>query len=366
MTRENDRLEAKPKMHADFPKLYSEISTDGAQRALRWTAIEAITNNYTPAQGEMLARQVFGTKSPPGGHQEDELAAALAAFHQAFSDADPSIEQGARQDQVLAAGVVLRYLGWHSLVALAVTTTACGGVRKPSLPVDLVTLAENTLSQLGASRRMRPDLSKISIPAPEFAFEPDFAGVVPNPPSTFKIVFDQFTETVGEALIDLVGKFNESTKLLAEAGKKADEELDLLSWVLGQRSLFSNQAFADLPVSEKPLVFARDLASLTKIYPGPNSIPALLSRAGVKATGKIKIADAVNAVSDGWTSSALKGRKPSPVTSPVHFALLKRQETGAGEGWYAGWTAITGIDGRATMSPIALAEQFYREILLLR
>ncbi len=353
-------------MHADFPKLYSEISADGAQRELRWTAIEAITNKWTPAQGEMLARLVFCTKSPPGGHQEDDLAAALAAFHQAFSDADPSIEPGARQDQVLAAGVVLRYLGWHSLVALAVTTTACGRLRKPSLPVDLVTLAENALSLLGASRRMRADLNKISIPVPEFSFEPDFAGVAPNVPSTFTKVFDQFTETVGEALTDLVGKFNESAKLLAEAGKKADEELDLLSWVFGQRALLPNQAFADLPVSEKPLVFARDLASLTKISPGPNSIPALLSRAGVKATGKIKIADAVNAVSDSWTSSVLKGRKPSPVTSPVHFALLKRQETGAGEGWYAGWTAITGIDGGATMSPIALAEQFYREILLLR
>jgi len=252
------------------------------------------------------------------------------------------------------------------MVALAITTAACGGVRKPALPIDLVTLTKNALSQLGASRRRRPDLSKISISAPEFAFEPDFAEVTPSSPSTFKDVFDQFTETVSEALVDLVSKFNESTKLLVDAGKKADEELDLLSWVLGQRSLLPNQAFADLPVSEKPLVFARDLASLTTICPGPNSIPALLSRAGVKAAGKIRIADAVNAVSDAWTSAVLNGRKPSPVTSPVHFALLKRQETGPGEGWHAGWTAITGIDADATMSPITLAEQFYREILWLR
>ncbi|MDH0494835.1 GTPase-associated system all-helical protein GASH [Comamonas aquatica] len=354
-------------MHADFPKLYSEISTDGAQRALRWTAIEAITkSSLKRAQIEMLARLVFGTKSPPGGHHDDELEEALVAFHQAFSEADPSIEQGARQDQVLAAGVVLQCLGWNSLVALTMTTTACGGARKLVLPVDLVTLAENALSRLGASRRVRPDLSKISIPAPEFDFEPDFSGVVHNSPITFKTVFDQFTETVGEALTDLVDKFNESTKVLVETGKKADEELDLLSWVLGQRSLHSNKSFADLPPSERPLVFAHDLASLTKICPGPNSIPGLLSRAGVKATGKMKIVDAVNAVSDDWTLAALKRSKPSPVTSPVHFALLRRQETGAGEGWYAGWSATTGIDVGATMSPIALAEQFYREILWLR
>lgn len=353
-------------MHIDFPKLYSEISVDGAQRALRWTAIEAITDCWEHAQGEMLARLVFNTKSPPGGHQENELAAALLAFHQAFLDEDPSIERRARQDQVLAAGVVLRYLDFNSCVALAVTTTACGGARKLALPVDLISLAENALSRLGSSRRVRPDLNKISIPQPEFAFEPDFTGVAHNAPSTFKTVFDQFTQTVGETLTDLVEQFNDSTEQLVEAVKTTDEELDLLSWVLGQRSLLSKRSFADHSPSEKPLVFAHDLASLTKIAPGPNAIPGLLSRAGVKATGKIKIVEAVNAVSDDLTKTVLKGLKPSPATSPVHFALLKRQETGSNESWYAGWSAITGIDVGTTMAPIVLAEQFYREILWLR
>ncbi len=80
-------------MHADFPKLYSEISTDGAQRALRWSTIEAIAKRWTRAKAEMLVRLAFGTKSPPGGHQDDELAVALAEFQKAFSDADPSMEK---------------------------------------------------------------------------------------------------------------------------------------------------------------------------------------------------------------------------------------------------------------------------------
>lgn len=353
-------------MHVDFPKLYSEISTNGAQRDLRWTAIDAIAKNCSKPTIEMLARLAFSTKSPAGGHQDDDLSAAFAAFHKAFSDADPSFERGPRQDQVLAAGVLLKCLDRNSMAALAVTTTACGGARNLALPIDLVTVAENSLSRLGASRRMRPDLNNISVPNIEFTFEPDFANVSANVPNTFKTVFDQFTTAVDDAFSDLLCKFNESTKLLVEAGKKADEELDLLSWVLGQRSLISDQSFHDMLASEKPLVFARDLALLTKICPGPNSIPGLLSRAGLKATGKIKITDAVNAVSDDWTSGALKGCKPSPVTSPVHFALLRRQETGAGEGWYSGWSAITGIDGGFTMSPIALAEQVYRENLWLR
>lgn len=353
-------------MHADFPKLYSEISTDNAQRALRWTGVEAFSRSYTPARIEMLSRLTFDTKPPAGGLQQDDLATELDAFRKAFSDADPSIEQGARQDQILAAAVLMQYFVTTSMAAMAVTTTACGGARKASLPVDLVTAAENALSLLAADRRKRLDLGKVEIEAVVLEYDLDFSAAQVNTPTSFQGVFDQLAGAVDQALADVVDKFNASTKLLVDSGKKADEELDMLSWVFGQRSLLPGQPFADVPADQKPLVFARDLASLTTIYPGPNSVPALLARAGVKSTGKLRIVDAVNAVSDHWAAVVLKNRTPSPATSPIHFALVKRQETGSGDGWHAGWAAITGIDLGVAMSPMALAELFYREILWLR
>ena len=354
------------KMHADFPKLYSEISTDGAQRALRWNGVEAFSGNVTRARIEMLTRLVFNTKPPAGGFQQDDLATELAAFHKAFSDADPSIEQGARQDQILAAAALIQYFATTPAAALAVTTTACGRVRKAALPIDLMTAAENALSLLAASRRKRPDFGKLEIEASELEYDLDFSAAQTNAPTTFQKVFDQLAKAVDHALADVVAKFNASTKLLINAGKKADEELDMLSWVFGQRALSPDQPFADIPADQKPLVFARDLASLTTIQPGPNSVRALLSRAGTKSTGKLRIVDAVTAVSDDWTAAVLKSRTPSPATSPIHFALAKRQETGAGDGWHAGWAAITGIDLGAAMPSTALAELFYREVLWLR
>ena len=354
------------KMHSDFPKLYSEISTDGAQRSLRWTGVEKVVDGYTKTRVEMLARLVFNTNPPPGGYQQDDLAAELTAFHEAFSNADPSIGQGARQDQILAAAALLQYFATKSTAAMAVITTACNGARKVALPINLVTAAENALSDLAASRRKRPDLGKVEIEAPELEYELDFAPAQVNAPPTFQAVFDQLAEAVDQALVDVVAKFNASTKLLVDAGKMADEELDMLSWAFGQKALLLNQPFADIPADQKPLVFAWDLASLTTIYPGPNSVPSLLARAGVNRTGDLRIVDAVNAVTDDWTAKALQNRKPSPATSPIHFALVRRQETGAGDGWYAGWAAITGIDLEAAMPPLALAELFYREILWLR
>ena len=353
-------------MHAEFPKLFSEISIDGAQRALRWAGVEAFAGTYTNARIEMLARLAFDTKPPAGGLQQDDLATALDAFHKAFSDADPSIEHGKRQDQILAAAALMQFFATKSTAAMVVTTTACGGARKPQFPIDLVTAAENALSQLAATRRRRPDLSNVEVEAPELEYELDFSKAMPNSPTTFQSVIDQIAIAVDQALANLVAKFNESTKLVVDAGKKADEELDMLSWVFGQRARLPDQAFSDVPANQKPLVFARDLASLTTIYPGPNSVSALLSRAGVKTTGKLGIVDAVNAVSDEWITAVLKDRSPSPASTPIHFAVAKRQETGAGNEWIAGWSAITGIEIGSGLSPMVLAELFYREILWLR
>ncbi|WP_133645218.1 GTPase-associated system all-helical protein GASH [Paraburkholderia flava] len=352
-------------MHQEFPKLFSEISTDGAERDQRWAGIEVFVGAWSVPKVEILVRLAFGTKVPAGGHRQEELEKAHAEFHKAFSDIDPSFEPGGRQDQVLAAAALLQLSTADSRSAMAITTTACGGARKAHLPIDLVTSAENTLTQLSAARRKRPDLSNVKVEVPEFEFEPDFSGVQPNQPHTFKGLFESLRGTLNDTLYELTERFNKSVETVVSANKMADEELDMLSWVFGGRSLIPNKAFSEVPSIQKPLVFARDLASLTKIYPGPKVVPALLSRAGINTTGEVTIVDAVNAVSDEWTSAVLRGRTPSAASSPIHAALARREETGADGGWQAGWAAATGIDAGAALSPIALAELFYREILWL-
>ncbi|MDN7742285.1 GTPase-associated system all-helical protein GASH [Burkholderia gladioli] len=352
-------------MHQEFPKLFAEISTDGAERDQRWAGIKAFVGTWSAPKVEVLVRLAFGTKAPAGGQRQEELAQGLVEFHKAFSDIDPSFESGGRQDQVLAAAALLQFWTTDSRAAMALTTTACGGARKADLPIDLVTSAENALTRLSATRRKRPDLSNLKVEPPEFEFEPDFAGVQPNQPQTFKGLFENLQGALNDTLYDLTEKFNRSLETLVSANKMADEELDMLSWVFGGRSLVPSKAFTDVPPLQKPLVFARDLASLTKIRPGPKVVPALLSRAGINTNGVVKVVDAVNAMSDEWTTSVLKGRAPSAASSPIHAALARREETGADGGWQTGWAATTGIDVGTALSPIVLAELFYREILWL-
>lgn len=352
-------------MHQEFPKLYAEISIDDEGRDKRWAGIEAFVATCSSAKIEVLVRLALETKPPAGGHREEELQTALEEFHKAFSDIDPLFEPGGRQDQILATAALLQFSTTNSRAALAITTTACGGARKASLPIDFITSAENSLARLSAACRKRPDLRNVKIEAPELEFEPDFSGVAANQPATFKSVFDAFQEAANDNLYQLTEKFNDSLKMIVSANSMADEELDMLSWVFGGRSLMPEKTFGDIVPAQKPLVLARDLASLTKIRPGPNAVPALLSRAGVKTTGKIKIVDAVNAMSEEWISAVLDGRTSSPASSPIHFALERREETGEDVGWQAGWAATTGIDVGVAIPPLVLAELFYREILWL-
>jgi hypothetical protein len=353
-------------MHQDFPRLFAEISVDGAGRDELWKGVFAFAQKYERAKAEVLVRLAFGTKAPAAGHRQVPLEQALAAFHKSLSDAYPSFEPGGRLDQILAAAALLQLFDGSSVTAMAVTTTACGVARQPDLPIDLVTLAENAISCLAASRRIRPNLATVKVELPEFEFEVDLSLAQPNQPQTFKAAFDQFRDTVNETLVDLVERLNEALGAVIGANKMADEELDMLSWVFAGRALIPDKAFEDVAALEKPLVMARDLASLTKIYPGPNAVLALLSRAGVDTVGEVTIVDAVNAVSQEWTAAVLKGRDPSPASSPIHLALVRREETEGGDGWQAGWAAVTGVDVATALSPIRLAELFYREILWLR
>lgn len=356
-------MESDNTMHTDFPKLYSEISSDGDRRSERWAGVEAFSVGSTKYRIEMLLRLAFDTKPPAEGHQQGELADELASFHKAFSDTDPSYEPGKRQSQILAAAVLVQLFSTTSQAATAAITTSCNGIRKAPLPIDLVTAADNMLSLHAATRRRRPELSELQIRVPELEYELNFDEAQPNQPATLEGVFDQFSGAVEEAFKEVTAKTNASIKALVNTSKQADEELDMLSWVFGERLLFPDQAFTETPADQMPLLFARDLASLTTIHPGPNSAPALLERAGIESKKPLSIVEAVNSVTDEWIAKALSGKTPSPATAPIHFALSKRQETGAGDSWYAGWAAITGIEIDAAMSPLLLAKLFYHEIL---
>ncbi len=349
-------------MHPEFARWYAEISVDGVGRDARWEGIADFTDSVTKDKIELLVRLAFGLKPPLAGarpaHDRE-----LAAFYASFSNADGGFAPAPRQDQILAAAALAEAFRSSGQSAMAVTAAAHDGARSANLPMDLVTLAENAISLLAAERRKRPGLTDLTVTVPKIAFDVDLSTLQANSPVNLKPAFDRVCEKVAEALGTAVKGMNNSLSKLSSANKMADEELDMLLWVFGGRSLGEGTAFRDVPAARRPLVFARELAQRTRILPGPNAVPALLSRAGLGEGDAITVAEVADAVEDEWLDQVLAGHSPSPATTPVHFALERRRETGPSNGWSAGWSAITGIDAARALTPIKLAELFYRESL---
>ena len=143
-----------------------------------------------------------------------------------------------------------------------------------------------------------------------------------------------------------------------------DEELQMLWWLMGQRSWDYNCPFSAVPVPAQPLAFAKELADSTEFLPGPPSVKALLSRAGLEERKSVMIPAAINAVAPERLAQVVGEEDPSPVSSPIHFAIKRQLETGAGDTWVPGWAATTDVSADHAVSPLLLGVLFYRERLL--
>jgi hypothetical protein len=353
-----------PDMEPDFARWYREVSMEDSKAQARWTGLDQAITSPTSALVEVLTRLAFDTKAAAGGYKDPGLAETLDAFHAAFKAVDADYEPEKRESQLLAACALIRLFPSFALAQLAVTAASFDGARNPTLPMDLVALAEQAIGSLSTSRRVRPDVSDLKIRPQEVAYQPDFAGFQPGDPQTWKPLFTGMNTALNASLNATAASLNASIGEMGTYMRVVDEELQMLWWLVGERSLDLDLPFDKVESAVQPLVFARELAQRTVSSPGPVAIAALLARSGLKSRGKLTVASAVNAVPADWAASTVSRLTPSPVTTPIHFALDKRIEAGAPGAWEAHWSALSGLPADAGLAPLRLAELFYREHLL--
>lgn len=357
-----------PPMHPDFPRWYASIALgeDDARRQLRWAGVNAVADEADSQDVEALVRLAFKTRQPAA-------AASLEKIRQAFKTTDATFEmQGNdRELQVLAAAslVALMDIGANggAEAALAVTTASLHGARKPELPMDLAVLAEAAVVAIANADRKRPTLSAhASTEVPKFDFEKSTAKVRAewNAEGVAQAL-TMAAETVRAALAQLVTRQAKAVNALDAFLRFQDEELQMLWWLIGQRSVDLDRAFDALPESAQPLVFAKELSDSTQFLPGPASVQGLLSRAGLNERKKVALSDAINAANTDWLQTLVAEAEPSPVSTPIHFAIKRQLETGPGDAWIAGWSATVGAQPNLALPTLALGNLFYRERLLV-
>jgi hypothetical protein len=355
-----------PDMDPNFARWYGDVSMEDSKAQARWVGLEQFISKPKRPTVEVLARLAFDTKASAAGYKEPALAEKLDAFHGAFKAADGNYEPEKRESQVLAACALVELFKSYSLAQLAVTTASFDGARATALPMDLVGLAEQAIGTLSAARRVRPEIANLRVAFQEVAYQPDMTGFNPGDPQTMKPVLTAMTSAVNVALKATVAGANAAIDKMSSYMRVVDEELQMLWWLIGERSLDLDLPFEKVDGAMQPLIFARELATRTVSSPGPVAIGALLARSGLKTRNKLSVAVAANTVPADWAAKTVSDLVASPVTTPIHFALDKRVEAGAPDAWSAHWAALCGLAADAGLAPIRLAELFYRERLFLR
>jgi hypothetical protein len=261
-----------------------------------------------------------------------------------------------------------RESGEASAAALAATTASLGGARKPNLPMNLAALGEAAILRHGESNRERPALGDIvvSLQSPKLDFSKAAAKV--RAQNDWNGVAEAFTlagEEVRTALGALHQRQTQALETVDNFIRIQDEELQMLWWLVGQRSEIYDCAFDAVQADAQPFVFAAELANSTEFLPGPPSVKAILSRAGLKSRRRQLVTAAVNASKPEWLERLMRDVEPSPLSTPLHAAIKRQLETGAGDAWVPGWAASADVDAAHSLPSLTLGELFYRERLLL-
>ena len=126
----------------------------------------------------------------------------------------------------------------------------------------------------------------------------------------------------------------------------------------------SNCALTSIEVNAAPMIVASELAALTRTLPGPTAIAPIMARAGVTTSATV-VADAVNAAPIEWLTRLAAREKASGAICPFHNAINRRVETNDTTSWVAGWAASSELASDLALSALDVAQQFYRERLLL-
>lgn len=355
-------------MHEEFPvwvrEFELEVDTDAREKC--WSGVLAFVKEAEGDDLEELIRLAFNTRQKPN-------ALFLKKFRNAFHGANPeSVLAGNDREMEILAGCCLVVLldiddgEFAALVALAITTTSAGGGRKHKLPMDIVGLAESALIRLSESNSQRPELTKhTSTAAPKLGLEDAIAKVSSQPDAAgIAAAFTLTATAISSALKTITAKQNAAINAVNTFINQQDEELQMLWWLTGGRSIDEGCAFDQVELKVQPLIFAKELADHTEVLPGPASIKGLLSRAGLREAGELKLQQAINAAKAGWLLSLVQDIDPSPVTHPIHFAIKRQLETGPGDAWIANWAATTELDAKLSFTPLELGNLFYRERLL--
>ncbi len=334
-----------------------DLTEDQESIAARWGGVKAVSEEIGDDEIEALVRLALNSRQPPPAEVEQAIRAKFSAI-------DPDFEQNnAREMQVLSGAclaAVMENGDYHAArAALSLTTASLSGARTMDLPMALVDQAEQVLASSGKSFRKRNIIASPKRATLNWkAVDDATASGLPEAAKAMGTAVQAALNVLSSENAKVIGKLEERIEV-------QDEELQMLWWLVGGYSQTIGNSFDRVPANAQPLLFGAELAEATAVLPGPISLMALLSRAGLKDDAMLTVPQAVNALDRELFRNFIPSLDDcSPVTQPIHFAIARQRETDEKEAWIAGWEAAAGIPKKHAIGSLTLGNLFYRERLL--
>lgn len=350
-------------MQAEFAIWYSSmlLGTETDTQQMRWSQVQAVAKAPSAAELVSLVSLAFKLKQP----EADKAAIRTKFSHEVPPPGDAELAMLAASS--LAVAIQGRSATAAKAAALVVATTAAGQ-RIPELSVPLVVMAEQALSNLAESSRQRPP-PLLNRAAPMVNVK---AALEANPvfdQTNVHVVFNTLAQELNKALQEVVNRQKSFETAVQGHIKVQDEELDVLWWLHGGYSELANVPFGELPSAQRPLVLASELSNFATVLPGPPSLAALFTRAGVESSTTISVEAAVDALPVPLLQALLRESdhpKISPATTPILEAVRRRLEINGQNGWTVGWDSVTGLAHKQELSALKFAQSAFLEFLLVR
>lgn len=353
-------------MQNDFAGWYSSLSFNDDENyiAKRWASVELFIEEADWSDLEILIQIAFRIKVQMGSPEVAALRNKLSGDLGTLGD----------EEFTLLAAATLSYQmnddsDQAALVATAVSTASCAGLRPVKQPMDLVGISENVLRRLAETSRRRPALVAQKPPRSTLDASEVNAFVAKANEGAYGEATQAIAASTNKILNSLAKRQATFEASVHRYVLVQDEELDILWWLLGNHCNDFGLSFSEVPPEQRPLAIARELAKLTTVLPGPSAITSLLTRACVSVAPRLSIAAAVQNMPAKWLASALGEfsiNQTDRYTKPILFAFLRHQELEGNDGWITAWCTLTGLDQVAELDPLQLAETAYREFVLAK
>jgi len=341
------------------------LTTSSALIESRYSGIEAAAKALTVEQLPELLLVLFGKTN-----------AAKVDFLEHFKndltfDVRPTDKEAALLATAIADYAMTEDIAIGGQVALLVTTAAVGGMRPPAVPSDVLSIADATLTAKQEESHETPrQWKQVAVPAALSQAIETIKGQPQNHqnlPTILPAISTAF-EQLSQYLTSFAQRSTAINSSLLAHIAKLEEETDTHWWVVGGWSAEKVCPFRDLGAIEASVQAGWELAGKTSSQFGLYAAPALLNivlERGRESLSTVALAAVSKAPELSWRSSNFETVAGGPLAPLLPTSTMFGLSAAAADedDWKPAFVRKTGIDPAATIAPLNLAVQVYRERL---